>query len=473
MRILLAAAAAVSATLFSTPPLLAQTAAPSGDAGLVARGAYLAKAADCAACHRAELADGKPYVGGYAIASPMGNIIAPNITPSKTAGIGQWSFADFDRAMRKGERPDGGKLYPAMPYTDYQGISDADMHALYAYFMQGVQPVDTVTPKTHLPFPFNLRVIMAPWNWLFRSNKPFTAASGLDPQAQRGQYLVETLGHCGSCHTPRNLLMAEESAKALSGADVAGWHAPNITSDPISGVGGWSQPEIVDYLRNGHVTGKGVAAGGMGEAVENSLRYLTQPDLAAIAAYLKASKPVRDPAETKPAFAWTQVRPVPLSAYETGDSHDQAALAKSDTTDGALLYANGCASCHGLDGKGTKDGFYPPLLGSSTTGAANPANLVMTILNGVDREGADSHSFMPRFATQMNDDQVAAVANHVLATFGRPDRKVTAAMVADARHGGGKPLLLTLMPWLFGLGALVLVAIAYLGLRRPRRRQVA
>lgn len=474
MRILTNLAVALSATLLAALPAQSQTPNPTSDKppvdAEVARGQYLAKAADCGACHREVHTGGPAYAGGYVIASPMGDIVAPNITPSKTAGISNWSFADFERVMRKGERPDGAKLYPAMPYTDYQGISDADMHALYAYFMQGVQPVDTVAPKTHLPFPFGIRAIMGPWNWLFRSDKPFTATAGLSPQAQRGQYLVETLGHCGSCHTPRNLLMAEENGKALSGGDVGGWHAPNITSDPISGVGGWSDAQIVDYLRNGHVAGRGVAAGGMGEAVDHSLRYLTQPDLAAIAAYLKASKPTRDPSETKPAYAWTDPRPVPLSAYETGDPHDQAALGNATTTDGAVLYGGGCASCHGLDGKGTKDGFYPPLIGSATTGAANPANLIMMILNGVSREGADGRSFMPSFAAQMSNEQIAAVANHVLAHFGRPDTKVTAAMVQDARDGGAKPPLLKLMPWLFALAALVLLGVAFLVVRGGRRR---
>jgi mono/diheme cytochrome c family protein len=426
----------------------------------VARGEYLARAGDCGACHREPEAGGPAYAGGYAIASPMGDIVAPNITPSKTAGIGTWSFADFDRAMRKGERPDGMKLYPAMPYTDYQGINDADMHALYAYFMKGVAPADTVPAKTKLPFPFNLRVIMGPWNWMFRSDKPFKATETLSPQAQRGQYLVETLGHCGSCHTPRNLLMAEKSKEALSGGEIGGWHAPNITSDPISGIGGWKDAEIVAYLRDGHVPGKGVAAGGMGEAVEHSLRHLTQNDLAAIAAYLKAGKPIRDPRETRPAFGWTGQGPLPVSAYEVGDRQDQAALANSGTTDGATLYADACGACHQLNAKGTKDGFYPSLANSSATGAIDPSNLIMTILTGVNRTGADGHAFMPAFAADLNDAQVAAVAHHVLTRFGRPDTKVTAEMVAEARKGGAKPLLLKIMPWLFIAGAVILVLIA-------------
>jgi D-sorbitol dehydrogenase (acceptor) len=441
------------------------------DAAEIARGDYLAKAADCAACHRTAHVGGAAYAGGYVIASPMGNIIAPNITPSKTAGIGAWSFADFDRVMRKGVRPDGANLYPAMPYTDYQGVSDADMHALYAYFMHGVAADDHAAPKTHLGFPFGIRAIMGPWNLLFRPDKPFAADAGLSPQAQRGQYLVQTLGHCGACHTPRNLLMAETASKALAGADLAGWHAPNITSDPISGVGAWSDADIVKYLANGHVSGKGVAAGGMGEAVDNSLRYLSGADQLAIAAYLKATKPIRDPNETKPAFAWTHPPATPISVYETGDDHkNQAALADATTTDGATLYAGACASCHGLEGKGSKDDFYPPLVGSTATGAASPANLIMTILQGVNRQGADARSFMPAFATQMNDAQVAAVANHVFTRFGRPDTKVTPAMVAVARNGGPKPLLIVLMPWMYALAGVLVVLCAALIARKLRSR---
>jgi mono/diheme cytochrome c family protein len=222
-------------------------------------------------------------------------------------------------------------------------------------------------------------------------------------------------------------------------------------------------------MRDGRAPGKGVAAGGMAEAVEHSLQHLPEADLAAIAAYLKASQPIRDPAETRPAFAWTEAKPAKLAGYEPGNGASEASYGDGSTTDGAFLYAGGCASCHGLDGKGTKDHFYPPLVGSSTTGAVNPANLIMTILGGVDRESGVGHAFMPAFANQMNDDQIAAIANHVLQRFGRPDTTVTSAMVATARGGGGKPLLLKLMPWLMGLGALVLAALAYVAIGRGRR----
>jgi D-sorbitol dehydrogenase (acceptor) len=459
MRRFLITLAAVAGTFATTAPLHAQEA----DKALVSRGEYVARAGDCAACHRTAELGGAPYSGGYAIVSPMGKIIAPNITPSKKAGIGDWSFEDFDRAMRKGKRRDGANLYPAMPYTDYQGMTESDMRALYAYFMHGVKPVETVAPQTSLPFPFNIRLIMGPWNWMFRSDKPFKATADLTPQAQRGQYLVETLGHCGSCHTPRNVLMAEKSSEALSGGDIAGWHAPNITSDPVSGIGGWSEAEIATYLRDGRVPGKGIAAGGMGEAVEHSLRHLTPQDLGAIAAYLKSAKPIRDAAETQPSFSYTQSRDVAMSAYEPGDTHDPKLLGDGTSTDGANVYAGACAACHGLNGKGTGDHFYASLVGSSTTGSVNPANLIMTILEGVNRDSPTGHAFMPSFAHELTDGQIAAVANHVLSRFGRPETVVTAAMVATAREGGGKPLLLQLMPWIFvalGLAALVAAVVA-------------
>jgi len=470
MKPLIATVAACLALAAALPSFAQESAPDFANNALIARGAAVAIEGDCAACHRSVEPHGAQYVGGYKIESPLGAIVAPNITPSKTAGIGEWSFAEFDDAMRKGKRRDGANLYPAMPYTAYQGLSTADMQALYAYFMHGVKPVDNRASETHLPFPFGIRMLMGPWNWLFTLDKPYKTNAALSPQAQRGQYLVETLGHCGSCHTPRNIMMAEKSGEALGGGDIGGWHAPNITSDPVSGIGGWSQDELVAYLRDGRAPGKGIAAGGMAEAVEHSLQHLPQADLAAIAAYLKASKPIRDPVETRPAFAWTETRPVKLAAYEPGNGASEASYADSSTTDGAFLYAGACASCHAMDGRGTKDHFYPPLAGSVTTGAVNPANLIMTILGGVDRESGVGHAFMPSFANQMTDAQIAAVANHVLQRFGRAETVVTTDMVATARKGGEAPLLLRLMPWLVGVGALLFALLAFVSVRRISHR---
>jgi mono/diheme cytochrome c family protein len=456
------------AVLGGTPPALAQTPDPA----LVERGEYLARAADCTSCHTAPEPGAAPFAGGYRIPSPMGPIISSNITPSKTHGIGDYSLADFTRAVRGGVTPGGMHLYPAMPYTAYAGVTDEDIAALYAYFMLGVEPVDTSPRNTELPFPFNLRPLMIGWNLLYGGNS-FSPDANASPAVQRGQYLVETLGHCGTCHTPRNALMGEEHSRFLGGGAIGGWVAPNITSDPVAGIGGWSEDEIVAFLRDGYVKGKGVAAGSMAEAVEHSLRYLTEDDLRAIAAYLKTVPPVADPGLSKPADDWTEARPVAVTSYETGNGPMQADLANATTTDGAILYNAACATCHGVDGAGTADGTFPSLTGNATVGSASPANLVLTIAGGVDREGANGHAFMQTFGEELSDAQIAAVATYVTARFGNPEVTVDEAAVTELRAGGPAPWILAAAPWLFavagGVVALILVGIISLLFRRSRR----
>ncbi|WP_049621568.1 c-type cytochrome [Frateuria defendens] len=458
-------------------PAAARADAPAADAALIERGAYLARAADCAACHT-DPKGGAPFAGGYAIASPLGDIVASNITPSKTAGIGHWSEQQFARAVREGIDAEGHHLYPAMPYTAYAGITDEDMHALYAYFTQGVQPVDTVPPATRLPFPFNLRASMAVWNALYLKNQRFQPDAAAGADLNRGRYLVDVLGHCSACHSPRTALMAEDGSRYLAGGEVGGWLAPNLTSDPVSGIGGWSNEELVAYLKTGHVAGKAQAAGPMAEAIGHSLRHLSDADLGAIAAYLKTVKPLRDGADRQPAYALAgSATPTPLTVSEplpAKDSNsDPNALADTRSTDGALLYNGACASCHQLGGQGTADRFYPSLNHNTAVGASRPNNLVMAILEGVHREGADGEVLMPGFAHDLDDTQVAAVATYVSRQFGDPKATVTAAQVATLRHGGPAPRLLTLMPWLIGLAAIVVLAVLALvlrGLRRKRRR---
>jgi mono/diheme cytochrome c family protein len=271
------------------------------------QGRRLAVAGDCMACHTVPDSD-KPFAGGYAINSPFGAIFSTNITPSKQAGIGLYTEQEFAEAVRKGIRRDGGHLYPAMPYTSYVHMTDSDVSALYAYFMHSVEPVDVPAPKTALAFPFNLRFSMIGWNLLFLDNPTTLRAPLATPQIQRGEYLTNTLEHCGACHTPRNPLMAEITSKALSGGMVGPWFAPNITSDPISGIGGWTDAELIGYLRTGHATGKAQAGGGMAEAVQNSLQFLPDGDLAAIVAYLKSTAPVR--MREKPDRVMTMASPI-------------------------------------------------------------------------------------------------------------------------------------------------------------------
>ncbi|MDR0805483.1 MAG: cytochrome c [Enterobacteriaceae bacterium] len=439
-------------------------------ADLIKQGEYVARAADCIACHRTAESDGADFAGGYGIASPMGTIIASNITPSRHYGIGEYSEKQFADAVRKGINKDGKYLYPAMPYTAYQGINDEDMHALYIYLQQGVKPVEQAVPETKLSFPYNIRQLMFGWNMLFLNNsKPLPVT--MPEQIQRGKYLVDNLAHCGTCHTPRNILMAEDNAKYLGGADLSGWIAPNITSDPISGIGGWHEQDIAAFLKTGHLANKAQAAGGMAEAVENSFRFLSDQDLSAMAAYLKTVPAIRDVKQSAPAYSASEEKvDMDMSTLEVGQG-DQASLADAKTTDGAVLYNSACASCHGRDGQGTADHFYPSLTQNSTVGSPQPNNLVMVIANGLQRKGADADVSMPAFNHQLSNEQIAAVANYVTKTFGHQASALTASDVATLRDGGKKPLLLVATPYLMGLVVIILLAIVVLLFKRGKKRR--
>ncbi len=445
-------------------------AAQAPDPALVERGEYVARAGDCSSCHTA--ADGAAFAGGYPVPSPMGAIFSSNITPSKTHGIGNFSLADFSQAVRRGVAPGGKHLYPAMPYPSYRGVTDDDVAALYAYFMLAVEPVDTSPPETMLPFPFDIRMLMIGWNLLYGGNG-FTPMPDANAAVQRGQYLVETLGHCSACHSPRNMLMGEERSRHLAGGVVEGWQAPNITSDPVSGIGAWSEEELVAFLRDGFAPGKNVAAGDMAQVVQHSLRYLSDDDLAAIAAYLKTVPAIAEPGVTRAAYGWTEPRPAAVTTYETGSGPLQSDLAQSGTLDGAVLYNGACASCHGVDGTGTADLFYPSLTASATVGALNPANLVLTIVDGVNRESGSGHVFMQTFGEELTDAQVASVASYVTARFGNPDVVVDEVTVAELRAGGPKPPILAAAPYLAagvpaGLLVVMLAAIFFFVRRRHR-----
>ena len=460
--------------------------AQSVDAALVARGAYVARAADCAACHT-DPAAGRPYAGGCAIQSPLGTIYSTNITSSHSHGIGEWSEADFARAVREGVAKDGTHLYPAMPYDAYSGMTDDDVHALYTYF-QSVAPMDQAPKKqTSLGFPYGIRASMVAWNALFLDHHRYESQNGEVPDASRGKYLVDVLGHCGSCHTPRTTLMSADNGNYLAGADIGGWHAPNITSDATDGLGGWTEDEIASFLQNGHVAGKAVAAGGMAEAVEHSLRHLSDADLHAMAAYLK-TVPARPAAVTTSKASYSYGEPASgtydfgstaavatetaASAARTGTAGTPSNSGKpSDMTNGAQLFEAACATCHQPAGSGTGDHYYPSLYRNSTTGAATPNNLVMTILEGVKRVGADGPTAMPAFKEDLDDTQVAAIATFVSKQFGNPGLTIDAARVAELRRGGPPAKLQQLMPWMLGVGGLLIVALIVLMVRLATRRK--
>lgn len=444
----------------------AAAAADGPNAARIQRGHYLAIAGDCAACHTAP--GGKPYAGGLAIGTPIGNIISTNITPSEADGIGNDTLQQFSEAVRKGIRADGKRLYPAMPYTSYAQISDADVRALYAYFMHGVQPVDSKPAPTRLPFPFNIRLSMAGWNLLFLDSQPFTPDPAKGTEWNRGAYLVRGLTHCSTCHTPRNLLMAEKSSEALAGSQVDTWFAPNITPDINSGIGNWSERDIVDYLRSGHAPGKAQAAGPMAEAIDFSLRHLTPADLRAMAVYLKTVPARHDAVDTRAVDAWG-------AAYDDLASLRGKALpSDSNSMTGPQLYDAYCATCHQDRGQGSFDGGLPPLFHNTATGRINTDNLVMVMLDGIQWHTDGSGTRMPGFANELSDRQIATLGTYLTQHFGNPSATVTATQVATLRAGGAPTHLVLLARVLIAIILVILAAIiATIILLLVRRRRHA
>ncbi|RWR07483.1 c-type cytochrome [Paenirhodobacter populi] len=466
---------ALSAVVFTS--LAGGAIAQTADQDLIEQGKYIATMGDCAACHTQPRGAGKPYAGGYAIASPLGTIWSTNITPSREYGIGTYTEQDFSDAVRKGVLKDGTHLYPAMPYDAYAGITDADMKALYAYFMHGVDPVDEPPAQvTELPFPFNLRFSMAAWNLLYARGNPFTPDAVLNAQENRGKYIVDTLGHCASCHSPRGLLMGSVSGQYLRGGSVGPWYAPDITGDPVHGIGSWANEEIATYLKTGRAEGKAQAAGPMAEAVEHSFQHMADDDLEAIAAYLKT---VNAPAASaSPVTSRTDMgQPVDVEPGIRGlfpeNAHDSLKT-------GAELYSGYCASCHQPNGAGSRNQAYPSLFHNSVTGAASATNLIATILYGVDREAGGDHVLMPHFNTGsyvavLTDQEIADISNFVMETYGNPNAaKVTTADVQVVRNGGPVPFLARVQPHIPALmatgGVAAVIVLAGVILLVQRRR---
>lgn len=444
------------------------SAAASFPNDVVLRGQYLATASDCIACHTA--AGGKPMAGGLSIASPVGEIISSNITPSRQYGIGNYTEQQFADALRKGVRADGANLYPAMPYTAYAVLTDQDVHALYAYFMQGVKPVDQPTKPTSLPFPMNIRLSMSVWNKLFLTQKPFTPNPQQSDEWNRGRYLVDGAAHCSTCHTPRGFLMQENLDQQFAGAQVGPWFAPNITPDKISGIGSWTQAELVTYLKTGRLPGKAQAAGSMAEAISHSFRYLSDADLHAMAVYMQSVPALATTPATgsltsrfdqgKPGNALPDFRGVKL----TGDEPQNVL--------GAKVFSANCASCHGYNGQGSKDGYYPSLFHNSATAGINANNLMATILFGVDRTTESGHVFMPPFGkatnavTSLSNDDIAALTHYLLAAYGNKQVKVSANDVEVIRQGGPQSYLLLLARAGMAFGILCVALLAYIVIKR-------
>ena len=397
MRFWIAIAGLTSGILCALPAAAAATA--EGTQSIAQRGAYLAAAGDCVSCHTADA--GKPFAGGYRINTPFGDLLAPNITPDPDTGIGRWSAEDFYRALHEGVNRHGQDMYPAMPYTFYTRVTRADSDAIFAY-LQTVPAVRNAVEVNHLNFPFNQRWTMAGWRELFFTEGTFAPDARKSASWNRGAYLVEGLGHCSACHSPRDVLGGIEQKHQYTGADIDGWFAPNLSSNLHVGLGSWTAQEIATYLKTGARPGTTTAFGPMAEVVHNSTSQLTDADLAAMGEYLKSLPPES-----------------PLRAVR--------AVPQQSQVRGASLYMDHCSACHQAKGRGMT-GIFPPLAGNGAVIARDPGNVLQAILKGIPMR--NGYVAMPSFASQLDDQQVADLANYVRTSWG--NTAVANATAADA-----------------------------------------
>lgn len=398
------------------------TQADAESADLVKRGAYLARAGDCIACHTADKS--RPYAGGLPIGTPFGTIYTPNITPDPDTGIGRWTDADFVRAMHEGVGKGGEHLYPAFPYTEYTRIAERDVLAIRAY-LNTLAPIHYTPPRNDLKFPFNQRWLLFFWKLFNFHEGRFVPDPKQSPQWNRGAYLVEGLAHCEECHTPRNFMQGLKASDRLSGEVQAGWHAFNITPDKNSGIGNWSDDDLVHYLSVGVAPGRANAAGPMAEVVSDSTQFLTPEDLRSIGIYLRSVPPVAG-GDTHPRDRWGK----------PADDVTQLRGTSPVGVNGAELFIGNCASCHDWSGRGIGGEAalaYPSLINNSVVGANNASNLALVVLHGVARKTEHANVLMPGFGNELNDEQIAAIVNYVTQRFGNPRATLTAGDVAQLR----------------------------------------
>ncbi|WP_227244794.1 cytochrome c [Paraburkholderia caribensis] len=413
-----ALALAAGLTVSLALPTLAQAA----DDALVARGEYLAKAGDCIACHSTP--HGKPFTGGLKMMTPMGAIYSTNITPDPQTGIGQYSEDDFKRAMREGVAKDGHNLYPAMPYPSYAKVNDDDMHALYTYFMHGVAPVKQANREPDIQWPLNMRWPLKFWNMVFLEKGVYQDKTGKDVAWNRGAYLIQGLGHCGSCHTPRGIAFQEKAldesgALYLSGSPIDNWFASNLTGEHNVGLGRWSEADVAQFLKTG-ANQHASAFGSMTDVINNSTQALTDVDVAAMSRYLKSL-----PAAGGSGGA----------AYAYDAKATKVSLTRPANDAGARVYTAFCMHCHGVDGRG----FAPmlaPLAGNPNVLEKNAASLINVTLNGTGDlviGGVPAAYPMPKYGPVLNDQQIADVLTFIRAGWNNGAPAVGAGDVAKVR----------------------------------------
>lgn len=384
-------------------------------------GRYLTLAGDCLGCHLRP--GGKPFEGGLALETPFGTIYSPNITPHRGEGIGSFSDEDFLRALQHGIRPDGKPYYPALPYPSFTHVKDDDLLAIKDYLFS-LEPSAYRPPETRLRWPFDMRDLLFGWQELYLEDRRFAPDPNKSEEWNRGAYLVEGLGHCGSCHTPRNAMGATEKRKAFTGAVIDGWYAPNLTSELSGGLGDWSIDELAGYLRTGEEkpaadTKSGpqnAALGPMAEVVHLSLSHLADSDLRAIAVYLKDQPPREAP------------RQEPEIPHQ---------LSEQDYVQGRRLYEHYCAGCHQPHGQGLAP-YFPALRGNEVVNLEAPNDVVMALLLGAPSDPTQAYSkhvVMPSFGSLLNDEQIATLASYIRANWGNDAAPVEPELVGKLRAG--------------------------------------
>ncbi|MFP3556051.1 cytochrome c [Paraburkholderia sp. SIMBA_049] len=405
-----------------TASIALPTLSHAADDALVTRGEYLAKAGDCIACHSTP--HGKPFTGGLKMMTPMGAIYSTNITPDPETGIGQYSEDDFKRAMREGVAKDGHNLYPAMPYPSYAKVNDDDMHALYTYFMHGVAPIKQANREPDIKWPLNMRWPLKFWNMVFLEKGVYQDKTGKDVAWNRGAYLIQGLGHCGSCHTPRGIAFQEKAldesgALYLSGSPIDNWFASNLTGEHNVGLGRWSEADVAQFLKTG-ANQHASAFGSMTDVINNSTQALTDVDVAAMSRYLKSL----------PAAGGSGG---PAYAYDAKAT--KVSLTRPANDAGARVYTAFCMHCHGVDGRG----FAPmlaPLAGNPNVLEKNASSLINVTLNGTGDlviGGVPAAYPMPKYGPVLNDQQIADVLTFIRAGWNNGAPAVGAGDVAKVR----------------------------------------
>lgn len=380
---------------------------------VIARGEYLARAGDCTACHTAP--EGRLFAGGRAMPTPFGTLYTSNITPDPNTGIGKWSADDFYKTMHSGRFPDGGLIYPAMPFASYTKVTRADSDAIYEY-LRSISPVDQKNKPHELRFPYDNRQLILGWRTLFFTEGEFKPDPKKSEEWNRGAYLVEGLGHCGMCHSPINALGGTSQSEAFKGGliPMQNWYAPSLTSDREAGLGDWSIKDITDLLQTG-VSMRGVVYGPMAEVVHNSLQYLTDEDTRAMAVYLKS---ISQPSPPPPA----------RTTLPTTESSLLVSLGKT-------VYDKHCASCHGAQGEG-KPPHWPPLANNQSIEMQSAVNPIRMVLNGGYPPGTKGNPMpygMPPFAGLLSDNEVAAVVSYIRTAWGNRGAPVSAREANELR----------------------------------------